>query len=85
MRTVTYSSFRHDLKSEMRRCRDDRESLLVVNKDDSEDVVVMNARDYDSLMETIRVYENPYLLDKVLHGLEEVKEARAIERELIDA
>lgn len=85
MRTVTYSSFRKDLKSELRRCRDDAEALLVTNQDDSENVVVMNARDYDALMETIRIYENPYLYDKVLRGLNQLKEGTASERQLIDA
>jgi antitoxin YefM len=85
MRTVTYSAFRKDLKSELRRCRDDAESLLVANQDDSENVVVMNARDYDALMETIRIYENPYLHDKILRGLDQLKEGKVTERELADA
>ena len=84
MRIITYSNFRKDLKSEMRRCRDDAESLLVANKDDSENVVVMSARDYDSLMETIRIYENPYLHDKILRGMSQIEAGAGIQRELID-
>jgi antitoxin YefM len=84
MRTVAYSSFRQDLKAEMRNCRDSAESLLVVNRDESENVVVMNARDYDALMETIRIYENPYLHDKVLRGLEQLRAGRGVVAELID-
>lgn len=84
MRTITYSNFRKDLKSEMRRCRDDAESLLVANKDDSENVVVMSARDYDSLMETIRIYENPYLHDKILRGIAQVEQGEGVQRELRD-
>ena len=84
MRTITYSNFRKDLKSEMRRCRDDAESLLVANKDDSENVVVMSARDYDSLMETIRIYKNPYLHTKIARGMQQAREGRATRRELLD-
>ena len=45
----------------------------------------MNARDYDALMETIRIYENPYLHDKILRGMEQVKAGEGVERELLDA
>ena len=85
MRTLTYSSFRNDLKSEMRRCRDDAEALLVANKDESENIVVMNARDYDALMETVRIYENAYLHDKILRGIRQIRNGEGHERELIDA
>ncbi len=85
MRTVTYSAFREDLKSEMRRCRDDADCLLVANRDESENIVVMNAGDYDALMETIRIYENPYLHEKVLRGLEQVRSGEVHSRELLDA
>ena len=85
MRTLTYSSFRNDLKSEMRRCRDNAEALLVANKDESENVVVMSARDYDALMETIRIYENAYLHDKIVRGLDQIRSGQGQERELIDA
>lgn len=61
------------MKSEFQRCRDDAEPLLVSNRDERDNVVVMNARDYDALMETIRIYENPYLHDKILRGMEQVK------------
>ena len=55
----------------MRAARDDAETILVTNNDPSENVVVMSQRDYDSLMETIRIYENPYLLDKIRRSLEQ--------------
>ena len=84
MRTITYSAFRQDLKSEMQRCRDDAETLLVANRDETENVVVMNARDYDALMETIRIYENPQLHDKVLRGLEQLRAGKGSIKELID-
>lgn len=85
MRTVTYSAFRKDLKTELQRCRDNAESILVANKDETENVVVMNARDYDALMETIRIYENPYLHDKVLRGMQQIRAGQGTDRELPNA
>ena len=85
MRTLAYSTFRENMKSEFQRCRDDAEPLLVTNRDERDNVVVMNARDYDALMETIRIYENPYLHDKILCGMEQITSGEGVERELLDA
>lgn len=85
MRTITYSAFRRDMKTEMQRCRDDADTLLVANRDESENIVVMNADDYESLMETIRIYENPYLHDKILRGLDQAREGNGLVKELADA
>lgn len=85
MRTVTYTAFRNNLKENIRRIRDDADVLLVANKDEEDNVVVMNARDYDSLMETLRIYSNPYLHGKILDGMKELDEGRGTARELIDA
>lgn len=85
MRTITYSTFRKDLKSEMQRCRDDADCLLVANRDESENIVVMNANDYDSMMETIRIYENPELHEKILKGVAQIKSGKGNKRDLLDA
>lgn len=70
---VAYSNFRANLKSYLRRVNDDADTILVVNADPADNVVVMGADDYDSLMETLRVAQNPYLSDKVKRGLARVK------------
>lgn len=85
MRTVTYSLFRENMKSELRACRDDAEPVLIVNRDESENAVVINVRDYEALMETIRIYENRPLHDKILKGIEEMRRGEARERDLLDA
>ena len=72
MQAVTYSSFRQNLKQYMRSARDDADTILVTNNDPSENVVVMNQRDYESIMETMRIYENPYLRDKLDRGMAQV-------------
>ena len=70
---IAYTNFRIDLESYRRRVNDDADMLLVTNKDPHDNVVVMSADDYDSLMETLRVYRNPGLFDKVRRGMAQVR------------
>lgn len=84
MEAVAYSTFRNNLKSYMEKTRDDAETLLVTSNDPSNNVVVMNARDYESLMETVRIYENPYLRTKIARGMQQAREGRVTQRELLD-
>lgn len=84
MQVVTYSSFRRDMKAHMRATRDDADVILVTNNDPSENVVVMNQRDYESLMETIRIFENPYLYQKVLRGDERIARGDYSQHDLVD-
>ena len=70
---VAYTNFRKDLKSYLRRVNDDADMLLITNKDPGDNVVVMSADDYDSLMETLRVYQNPVVFDKVRRGMAQVR------------
>ena len=48
-------------------------------------VVVMSADDYDSLMETLRVYQNPYLSDKVMRGMAQVRQGQTMAHDLVEA
>ena len=66
---IAYSNFRKELKSYMRKANEDADAILVTNSDPKDNIVVMSASDYDSLMETLHIYENPYLMDKVQRGL----------------
>ena len=84
MQAVTYSAFRQNLKKHMRNVRDDADTILVTNNDPSENVVVMSQRDYESLMETVRVYENPYLRDKLDRGMAQVARGDVSAHDLID-
>lgn len=80
---VAYTNFRKDLKSYLRRVNDDADMLLVTNKDPRDNVVVMSADDYDSLMETLRVYQNPGLFDKVRRGMSQVRSGSAAAHDLV--
>ena len=84
MQAITYSAFRQNLKKHMRNVRDDADTILVTNNDPSENVVVMSQRDYESLMETVRVYENPYLRDKLDRGMAQVARGDVSVHEIIE-
>lgn len=81
---VAYSNFRKDLKTYMRHINEDAEPLLVTSNDPAYNVVVVGAADYDALMETIRVYENPYLRDKVAKGLADAQAGSVAEHALVE-
>lgn len=81
---VAYTNFRRDLKSYLRRVNDDADMLLVTNKDPQDNVVVMSVDDYDSLMETLRVYQNPGLFDKVRRGMAQVRSDTATAHDLVE-
>lgn len=83
MQAVTYSAFRKDLKAHMRSLRDDSDVILVTNKDPEDNVVVMSQGDYESLMETIRVYRNPYLYEKIMRGDEQIAAGNFSQHELL--
>ena len=68
MEAVTYSNFRQDLKSYLKKVNQDSEPLIVTNKNAEDNVVVISKDDYDSMMETLRIASNPYLMDKIKRG-----------------
>lgn len=82
MEAITYSAFRNGLKGKMRELRDNAEVLLVTNNDPSENIVVMNARDYENMMETVRIYENPYLYEKLKRGIAEAEAGNISARDI---
>ena len=81
---VAYSNFRNNLKAYMRKTREDAEPILVTNMDPQDNIVVMNADEYESLQETLRIYENPQLLDKILRGMRSVKNGKLESHEIIE-
>lgn len=84
MEAIAYSTFRNGLRGYMRQVREDATPILITAKDPRDNAVIMSAADYDTLMETVRIYENPYLLDKLKRGMQEVREGRATVHELIE-
>lgn len=77
MEAVAYSTFRNNLKSYLRKTRDDADTLLVTNTNPEDNVVVMNVRDYNSLIETMRIYNNPYLKEKLDRSIAQLSKRRS--------
>lgn len=84
MEAVAYSTFRNNLKTYMKKVNDEFEPLIVVNKNPEEDIVVLSKDSWDSLQETIKVMNNPYLSDKILKGMADVKQGQVITKTLVE-
>ena len=85
MEAVAYSTFRSNLRSYMHKTREDAEPILVTTKDPSANIVVLNVRDYENLVENARVMNNPYLMDKLRRGREQVRTGSVSEHEFVEA
>ena len=81
MEAVVYSNFRNNLKNYMKKVNDEYEPLMVVNKNPDENIVVLSKENWDSIQETIRLMNNDYLSDKVLSGMEQVKQKKVVQRQ----
>jgi antitoxin YefM len=84
MEAVVYSNFRNNLKDYMKKVNDEYEPLMVVNKNPDENIVVLSKENWDSIQETIRLMNNEYLSDKVLSGMEQVKQKKVVQRQLLE-
>lgn len=84
MDAVNYSNFRKNLKGYFKQVNDHSEPLIVTNKDPEDNVVVMSKDEYDSLIETLEIESNKYLMEKIRRGQKQVDERRLIHHELID-
>ncbi|MBW3093417.1 type II toxin-antitoxin system Phd/YefM family antitoxin [Bifidobacterium sp. 82T10] len=84
VQAVSYSAFRNNLKSYMRKVNEDADMLLVTNINPEDNVIVMRVDDYDSLMESLRVHQNPYLRDKIARGLDQVRQGNVSSHDLIE-
>lgn len=84
MQAVCYTNFRSNLKSYMRQVNDDADQILVTSTNPDDNVVVVSERDWNSMMETLRVYRNPYLFDKISRGLRDVRMGKTSHHKLIE-
>ncbi|MBW3079691.1 type II toxin-antitoxin system Phd/YefM family antitoxin [Bifidobacterium simiiventris] len=84
VQAVSYSAFRNNLKSYMRKVNEDADMLLVTNVNPEDNVIVMSVNDYDSLMESARVAQNPYLRSKVARGIAQLAQGGGAQHDLIE-
>ncbi|KRN80923.1 type II toxin-antitoxin system Phd/YefM family antitoxin [Ligilactobacillus acidipiscis] len=84
MEAVSYSGLRKNLKHYLQQVNDDATTLLVTNRDNDDTAVVMSKRDYDSMMETLRIMSNPTLIDKIRRGKTQIAKGKTKQHELIE-
>ena len=83
MESVTYSTFRKNLRLYLDKTRDDALPIMVTSKDPSANVVVMNSADYENLMENLKIQSNEYLVEKLKKGITDVKNGKVIDHSLV--
>lgn len=84
MEAVSYSNFRQNLRSYMKKVNEDANTLIVTAKDVEDTVVVLSKRDYDAMQETLRVLSNNYVMDKIRRGEQHFLEGNFTTYEIIE-
>lgn len=84
MEAVAYSNFRKSLKDYFKQVNADNEPLIVTNKNNDDNVVVMSKADYDAIMETLRINNNHYLMDKLARGDKQFRSGNFKPHDLIE-
>ena len=64
MEIVQYKKFKENLNNYFEIAMETKEEIFIQNKNDK--FVLLDAKEYESLHETLRVYKNPYLYNKVV-------------------
>jgi antitoxin YefM len=83
MEITTYSNFRQNMKAFLDKVLSSH-SPLFVSRANGEDVVVMSKADYESMEETMYLLSSSKNAERLARGIEEYKEGKGVERELID-
>lgn len=84
MDAVSYSDFRQNLKSYMKKVNNNSDAVIVTAENPEENVVVMSQRDYDSMQETMHIMSNKCLMDKIRRGDKQFDDGRGIIHDLIE-
>lgn len=84
MPTVTYSSFRSNLRSCIDRVASDSAPLIVTSKNPDSNVVVMSERDYENLMENFYIMSNKELMTKLRKSSEQFRSGNVVISDLAD-
>ncbi|HAT55643.1 MAG TPA: type II toxin-antitoxin system prevent-host-death family antitoxin [Lactobacillus sp.] len=84
MDAITYSTFRQGLKGYMKQINDDSVPMIITNKDPEDDVVVIGKRDYDTMMETVDIMSNAYLVEKISKGEQQYLAGKVKTHELLE-
>jgi antitoxin YefM len=83
MNAISYSNFRQNLRSIIRKVNEDAERIIVTTNDNS-NVVVMGQEDYDSMMETLYLMRSPENRNRINKAIEQLESGGGIDRKLMD-
>lgn len=81
MDTITYTSLRATLASEMDRVCDDHEPLIVT-RNGAQSVVMLSLEDYQALEETAALLRSPASAKRLLAAVAQLKAGKGNERDL---
>jgi antitoxin YefM len=82
MRIVSFTDARNKLKSVLDQVVNDADCTVITRRD-SEDAVVMSLKYYNSLMETVYLLKSPANAEHLRKSIEQFREGRTLERELL--
>lgn len=82
METVSFASFRQNIREYIQKVNDNSEPLAVTSRDPEDSIVVMSKRDYDSMQETMTILSNAYLTNKIYRGDDQFAAGKDQGREL---
>ena len=83
MRTINFSEARNNLKTVLNQVIDDADYTIITRRD-SEDAVVMSLETFNSFMETFYLLRSPANASHLAKSIEQFKNGKAEERELIN-
>lgn len=86
MKTVSESGLQANLRYYLRRVNASAAPLRITNQNTpTQNAVLLSEREYEGLMETIRVMRNPYLRAKIRRGQAQIQAEKTQQHALIDA
>jgi antitoxin YefM len=83
MRIISFTEARNALKSVLDQVVNDADCAVITRRD-SEDAVVMSLDFYNSLMETVYLLKNPANAEHLIKSIEQFRQGKAEERDLLD-
>jgi len=83
MRIVNFSEARNNLKTVLNQVADDADYTIITRRD-SEDAVVMSLETFNSFMETFYLLRSPANAAHLTKSIEQFKNGKVQERDLID-
>ncbi|WP_036485039.1 type II toxin-antitoxin system Phd/YefM family antitoxin [Myxosarcina sp. GI1] len=83
MDAITYTQARKNFTSVMNQVCDDHSPIIITRQSESP-VVMMSLEDYNAIEETMYLLRSPKNAQRLYKGLEQLKEGKYQQRELID-